>query len=87
MTTQDDGEGQLSNYCSQTFIILDKWLHQISKEKGAEALTIVKSALQNNIKANMTYYEELAKQAEKNGQHELASRNGLLAKLYMGLLE
>lgn len=80
-------ESQLSTYCSQTFVILDKWLNQVGGEKGEQALGIVKSALQNNIRANMTYYEGLAKEAENNGEHELASRNRLLAKLYKGLVE
>jgi len=80
-------ESQLSNYCSQTFVILDKWLNQVGGEKGEEALSIVKSALQNNIRANITYYEGLAREAENNGLNELASRNRLLAKLYTGLAE
>jgi hypothetical protein len=80
-------EGQLSNYCTQTFTTLDRWLNQVSGEQGEQSLGYVKQAWQNNLKANMTYYEEFARAAEKNGEHELASRNSLLARLYKGLLE
>jgi hypothetical protein len=79
-------EGQLSNYCSQTFVILDKWLTQIGIEKGDDALEIVKEAFQNNINANMTYYETVANEAEKRGENEIASQNRRIAKLYKGLL-
>ena len=80
----DDQE--LSNYCNQTFVILDKWLSEVGAKKGDEALVVVKKALENNIKANITYYESLAGEAEKNGLSTLASRNRLLARLYSGLL-
>lgn len=78
---------RLSGYCSQTFVILDKWLNEIGKAKGEESLEIVRHALHNNIKANVTYYEGIAVEAQKIGQTELANRNKLLAKLYKGLLE
>jgi hypothetical protein len=78
-------EGQISGYCRQTFAILDKWLNQVGQEKGDQALNIVRGAIQNNLDANVTYYEELAKQAEQNGQTELAAKNRLLARLYKGL--
>ena len=78
---------ELSNYCSQTFVVLDKWLNQIGAEKGEEALHIVQQAIQNNLTANLTYYESLAKEATENGHDALASRYRLLAKLYRGLLE
>ena len=84
MNAPDD---QLSSYCSQTFVILDKWLNEIGKAKGEQSLEMVRHALHNNIKANVTYYESIANEAQKNGQTELANRNKLLAKLYKGLLE
>lgn len=79
-------DNNLSNYCSQTFVILDKWMNQVAQEKGEQALKIVKGALQTNIEANVTYYENLASEAGKNGQTELAAQNRLLATLYRGLL-
>jgi hypothetical protein len=79
--------GELYNYCSQTFVVLDKWLNQIGTEKGDEALQIVKDAIENNVKANIAYYENLAKEAEDNGLDELAAKHKLLARLYKGLLK
>lgn len=84
-TIKDDEN--LSSYCTQTFVILDKWLNQMGQEKGEEAIKIIKEAMLNNIKANITYYQGLAKEAEGNGHTELASQNMLLARLYKGLLE
>ncbi|AFU58982.1 hypothetical protein Ngar_c20500 [Candidatus Nitrososphaera gargensis Ga9.2] len=82
-----DYDEQVSSYCTQTFVILDKWLNQLGREKGDEALKIIKEALRNNTKANITYYQEFAKEAKENGHVELASQNMLLARLYKGLLE
>jgi len=77
----------LSKYCTQTFTVLDKWLVQVSLEKGEQALEEVKRKMQNNMNANVTYYEGLAKDFASNGQKELAAKNELLAKLYKGLLD
>ncbi len=82
-----EDKGQIASYCSQTFVILDKWLNQLGAEKGEQALSIVKKALQTNIKANTEYYEWLAKEAESSGEHDLAEKYRLLARLYKGLLE
>lgn len=73
------------NYCTQTFIALDKWLNRVGAESGEKAVKIVKDNFQNNIQANVTYYEDLAEEAEKNGQKNLASRHRLIAKLYKEL--
>ena len=83
MQNSDDG---LSNYCSQTFVILDRWLNQVANEKGNEALTIARSALLNNMSANSSYYESMAIEAKKNGQIEFAARYSLLADIYNRLL-
>ena len=48
------------------FVALDKWLQQAAAEKETGALKAVKSAFENNIGANITYYEYLATEAEKN---------------------
>jgi hypothetical protein len=45
------------DYCTQTFVALDKWLQQAASEKGTGALKAVKSAFENNIDVNITYYE------------------------------
>jgi hypothetical protein len=74
------------NYCSQTFVALDKWLNKAAAENGDEALKIVKENFQNNVKANLTYYEGLAEEAEKSGQKKLASKHRLLVSLYKELL-
>jgi len=79
-------EGTLSNYYTQTFAILDKWLNNVAEEKGEQALQAVKKAVENNLNANVTYYEDVAKEADRNGEHQLATRNRLLAKLYSELL-
>ena len=79
-------EIQVSSYSSQTFALLDKWLNQVGAQKGGEGLRMVKSTLQNNIKANIAYYESLAKEAESIGHKELAAKNRLVAELYKGLL-
>jgi hypothetical protein len=81
-----DKAESLSNYCSQTFVVLDKWLNQVGAEKGDKALQIVKDAIENNLKANITYYENIVNAAEENGLTELASRHLLMARLYKGLL-
>jgi hypothetical protein len=56
-------------------------LNQAAQESGQEALSIVNSVLQNNPRANMTYYEDIAREAQSHGHDELASRNRLLAEL------
>lgn len=86
MSSNEESEG-IPNYCGQIFVIMDKWLNQQADKKGDKALKIVNDAIRNNIKANMTYYEGLAKAAQQNGQKDLASRNRLLARLYKGLLK
>jgi hypothetical protein len=83
----EDEKQMIASYCSQTFVILDKWLNQVGAEKGEQALSVVKKALQTNIKANTEYYEWLVEEAENGGEHGLAEKNRLLARLYKGLLE
>lgn len=83
-STKDEGE--ISTFCNQTFVILDRWLNQIGREKGKDASRIVKETFQNNIKANLSYYESIAKNADENEQHEIAATNRLMAKLYKGFL-
>jgi hypothetical protein len=78
----DTSEG---GYCTQTFAVLDKWLQQVASEKGTGALKAVKSAFENNIDANITYYEYLATEAEKTGQSPIVAQNRLLAGLYRAL--
>jgi hypothetical protein len=80
-------EQTLSNYCAQTFTILDKWLNQVALEKGQGALSIVKAALHNNLQANVTYYEQVANELEQRGETKLVEKNRLLAYLYKGLLD
>ena len=78
----DTSEG---GYCTQTFVALDKWLQQVASEKGTGALRAIKSALENNIDANITYYEYLATEAEKTGQSPIVAQSRLLAGLYKAL--
>jgi hypothetical protein len=73
------------DYCTQTFVALDKWLQQVASEKGTGALKAIKSAFENNIDANITYYEYLATEAEKTGQSPIVAQNTLLAGLYKAL--
>ncbi len=73
------------DYCTQTFVALDKWLQQVASEKGTDALKAVKSVLENNIDSNITYYEYLATEAEKTGQSPIVAQNRLLAGLYRAL--
>ena len=73
------------DYCTQTFVALDKWLQQVASEKGTGALKAIKSALENNIDANITYYEYLATEAEKTGQSPIVAQNRLLAGLSRAL--
>jgi hypothetical protein len=75
----------MEDYCTQTFVALDKWLQQTASEKGTGALKAIKSALENNVDANITYYEYLATEAEKTGQSPIAAQNRLLASLYKAL--
>ena len=64
---------------------MGKWLQQVASEKGTGALKAVKSAFENNIDANITYYEYLAIEAEKTGQSPIVAQNRLLAGLYRAL--
>lgn len=73
------------DYCTQTFVALDKWLQQVASEKETGALKAVKSAFENNIDANITYHEYLATEAEKTGQSPIVAQNRLLAGLYRAL--
>jgi hypothetical protein len=68
---------EISSFCSQTFVILDKWLNQIGKEyKGNHhASKIAKEIFQNNINANVTYYESFAKSAEQSQEADLATKS------------
>jgi hypothetical protein len=65
---------------------LDKWLNKVGAECGDKALKIVQDNFQNNIKANVTYYENLVEEAEKSGEKKLASKHRLLVRLYKELL-
>jgi hypothetical protein len=62
-------------------------LNKVGAESGDKALKIVQDNFQNNVKANMTYYEDLAHEAEKSGQKKFASQHRLLALLYKELLK
>jgi hypothetical protein len=73
------------DYCTRTFVALDKWLQQVASEKETGALKAVKSAFENNIDANITYYEYLATEAEKTDQFPIVAQNRLLAGLYRAL--
>jgi hypothetical protein len=64
---------------------LDKWLQQAASEKETDALKAIKSAFENNIDANITYYEYLTTEAEKTGQSPIVAQNRLLAGLYRAL--
>ena len=84
---ESDNAGKTSTYCGQTFAMLDKWMLQIAEERGAEiAFRKVKETFENNIKANVSYYEELAKIAQENNKGQNAEANLLMAKLYKGFL-
>ena len=80
-------ELERENYCTQAFVAIDRWLTHAGEDKGNKALKIVRDNFQNNIKANVTYYASLAKEAEKNGQKKLAARHKLLVRLYKELLK
>ena len=79
-------KSSVSDYCTQTFAIVDQWLNQVSLEKGQEALGIVKTALQNNWRTNITYYEQLAEAADSEKQSKLAKKYRLLARCYNELV-
>ena len=75
-----------NSVCTQTFVALDRWLNHVGREKGDKALEVVRSAMRNNLDANITYYEAVAKGAELNGNLQFAARYKLLVSLYRGLL-
>lgn len=87
MSNSEDRDGQISTYCGQTFAMLDRWLIRIGNENNPEeASKIVKTTFQNNIKANITYYEELAKAANESHQKKMAATHRLIANLYKEFL-
>ena len=87
MSNSADGDGGISTYCSHTFNALDKWLIQITNEKNpGEVSKLVQTSFQNNIKANIDYYEYLAKSADADHLEKAAARNRLMVNLYKGFL-
>ena len=68
--------------------MLDQWLVQIMKEKNAgEASKIAQKTFQNNIHANISYYEGVEKEALQNDLGEIAARNRAMVNLYKGFLK
>lgn len=87
MSNSKNSDGEISTYCGHTFAMLDKWLIRIGNENNPEESSkIVKRAFQNNIKANISYYEYLEKAAEESHRKKMAATNRLIANLYKGSL-
>lgn len=85
MRNSDVSDGEISTYCSHTFNALDKWLIRIANENNPEeAAKIAKGTFQNNIRANIDYYEYLAKSADEEHQEKVAARNRVIANMYRG---
>jgi hypothetical protein len=80
-------DNKISNYCSQTFRLLDQWLVQIVKEKtGDDAFDLTQKTFQNNIQANISYYESLEEAALQNHDDAVAATNRAMVNLYKGFL-
>lgn len=87
MPNSKNSDGEISTYCGRTFAMLDKWLIRIGNDNNAkDASKIVKRVFQNNIKANISHYEYIAKAAEESHQEKTAATNRLIANLYKGFL-
>lgn len=78
-------ETNLEQYSTKAFVALDNWLNRSVAENGEEASEIVSHAFQNNINANLSFYEGLANEADRNGYLGLSARVKAVAKLYKAL--
>jgi hypothetical protein len=87
VSNSDNSDGDISTYCSQTFNAFDKWLIRLANENNSdEAFKIAKGTFQNNVKANIDYYEYVAKSAEEEHLEQVATRNHMIANMYRGFL-
>lgn len=83
----DDDDDEPPSSFTQSFSEMDKMLNRIVRENGEQSsYPLIKSELNSTIRANITYYESLAKNAENRGFEEMVTNYRLLARVYKELL-
>lgn len=70
---------------TQSFAEIDRLINRVVRENGRESYPLILSELKRNIKANITYYENIAETAENQGL-EKAANFRLIAQIYEQLL-